>query len=35
MTVKGDKIGARNFSRLYVGVPVADKKPDILAVMSA
>ena len=25
LTVKGDKIGTKNFPRLYVGVPVADK----------
>ena len=25
LTVKGDKIGTKNFARLYVGVPIADK----------
>ena len=25
MIVKGDKIGTKNFARLYVGVPIADK----------
>ena len=25
LTVKGDKIGAKNFTRVYVGVPIADK----------
>ena len=25
MTVKGDKIRTKNFARLYVGVPIADK----------
>ena len=25
LTVKGDKIGTKNFARLYVGVPTADK----------
>ena len=25
LTVKSDKIGTKNFARLYVGVPIADK----------
>ena len=25
LTVTGDKIGIKNFARLYVGVPIADK----------
>ena len=25
LTVKGDKIGTKNFARLYVGVPIANK----------
>ena len=25
LTVKSDKIGIKNFARLYVGVPIADK----------
>ena len=25
LTVKGNKIGTKNFARLYVGVPIADK----------
>ena len=25
LTVKGNKIGTKNFTRLYVGVPIADK----------
>ena len=25
LTVKGDKTGLKNFARLYVGVPIADK----------
>ena len=25
LTVKGDKIGTKNYARLYVGVPIADK----------
>ena len=25
LTVKGDKIGTKNFARLYVGVSIADK----------
>ena len=25
LTIKGGKIGTKNFARLYVGVPIADK----------